>query len=163
MNQIDSNFITDNPIYDHLQGRPVLTTAGTGTTEIPGMYIAASKIGETVNQKAKQLKRALFPDFARKYHGEPEADQIENEYLVFVYGALEGLAWTTKHGKKPTMYINSRWSKNDRKKVEDHAMAMLENHLFFDTKHPIISDRRPKIRRDYLDFHFPNRKSNIGK
>ena len=150
MNQIDTNFITDSPIYAPLQGRPVLKTA------IPGMYIAASKIGETVNQKAKQLKRALFPDFARKYHGEPEADQIENEYLVFIYGALEGLAWTTKHGKKPTMYINSRWSKNDRKKVETVAMDML-------AKNHIVSGIRPKIRRDYLDFHFPNRKSNIGK
>ena len=150
MNQIDTNFITDNPIYDHLQGRPVLTTA------IPGMYIAASKIGDATNKKAKQLKRALFPDFARKYHGEPEADQIENEYLVFVYGALEGLAWTTKHGTKPTIHINDRWSKKDRKKVETVAMDMLaENH--------IVSGIRPKIRRDYLDFHFPNRKSNIGK
>ena len=150
MNQIDTNFITDNPIYDHLQGRPVLTTA------LPGMYIAASKIGDATNKKAKQLKRALFPDFARKYHGEPEADQIENEYLVFVYGALEGLAWTTKHGTKPTIHINDRWSKKDRKKVETVAMDMLaENH--------IVSGIRPKIRRDYLDFHFPNRKSNIGK
>ena len=150
MNQIDTNFITDNPIYDHLQRRPVLTTA------IPGMYIAASKIGDATNKKAKQLKRALFPDFARKYHGEPEADQIENEYLVFVYGALEGLAWTPKHGKKPTMYINARWSTNDRKKVETVAMDML-------AKNHIVSGIRPKIRRDYLDFHFPNRKSNIGK
>ena len=150
MNQIDTNFITDNPIYDHLQGRPVLTTA------IPGIYIASSKIGDATNKKAKQLKRALFPDFARKYHGEPEADQIENEYLVFVYGALEGLAWTTKHGKKPTMYINDRWSKKDRKKVETVAMDML-------AKNQIVSGIRPKIRRDYLDFHFPNRKSNIGK
>ena len=150
MNQIDTNFITDNPIYDHLQGRPVLTTA------IPGIYIASSKIGDATNKKAKQLKRALFPDFARKYHGEPEADQIENEYLVFVYGALEGLAWTTKHGTKPTIYINSRWSKNDRKKVETVAMDML-------AKNQIVSGIRPKIRRDYLDFHFPNRKSNIGK
>ena len=150
MNQIDTNFITDNPIYDHLQGRPVLTPA------LPGIYIASSKIGDATNKKAKQLKRALIPDFARKYHGEPEADQIENEYLVFVYGALEGLAWTTKHGKKPTMYINSRWSKNDRKKVETVAMDML-------AKNQIVSGIRPKIRRDYLDFHFPNRKSDIGK
>lgn len=101
MRKIYSN-IKDNAIYLHATGQPIIDNLETC-------------IEENDTPQSKQLRQALFPQWADKYTDIPAHEKIEKEFLIFSKGGLEGLAWKVKHQTKLKLYI---WKQSNPYKTD---------------------------------------------